>query len=120
MSITLAKPKQKIIRGLRGVPKYITILPPGRIIAEKMSEMEIDADELAKRMEAPVETLEKLLRFEIPLTESLAEKLEQATRMNAKMMMRHETRYRTSLAFAMEHPEFPAYLGGEIINQRQS
>jgi len=124
MSTTLTKPKQKskqrIIRGLRGVPKYITILPPGDIIEEKMSEMGIDATELARRMELPVETLEQLLRFEIPLTQEVAEKLEKATQMPANVMMRYETRSRISLAFAMEHPEFPAYLGGEIVNQRQS
>ena len=117
METALSKPKQRIIRGLRGVPNYITILPPGDIIEEKMSEMGIDAAELAKRMEIPVETLEKLIRFEIPLMQDVAEKLEKATQMPAEFMMGMEARYQTSLAFAMTHPEFPAYLGTEIINQ---
>ena len=79
----------------------------------------IDAAELARRMEISVETIEKLLRFEIPLTENLAKKLEQATWMNANLMLRHEKSYRASLAYAMEHPEIPAYLGDEIVNQQR-
>jgi plasmid maintenance system antidote protein VapI len=98
-------------------PDYITILPPGELIEEKMFEMGIDAAELARRMKVSVETVEKLLRFEIPLTRAVAEKLEKVTWMNADLMMRHETSYRTDLKYAMEHPEIPAYLGGKIINQ---
>jgi len=117
MSTTLARPKQRKKRGLPHTPNYITILPPGEIIAEKMFEMGIDAAELAKRMKVPVETIEKLLRFEIPLTESVAKKLEKATWMDAELMMQHEKSYRTKLAYAKEHTEIPAYLGEEIINQ---
>jgi len=119
MSTTLArpKPKQRMKRGLPHTPNYITIMPPGDVIEEKMSEMGIGAVELAERMEVPVETIEKLLRFEIPLTREVAEKLEKATRMDADLMMRFETRWRINLAYAMEHPEIPAYLGEKIINQ---
>ena len=117
MSTTLTRPKQRIKRGLPHTPNYITILPPGDIIEEKISEMGIDATELARQMEVPVETIEKLLRFEIPLTREVAEKLEKATRMPADVMMRRETRWREKLAYAMEHPEIPAYLGEDIINQ---
>ena len=98
-------------------PNYINILPPGRVPAEKMFEMGIDATELARRMKVSVETIEKLVRFEIPLTESLAKKIEQVTWMNANLMMRHETNYRKNLAYAMEHPEIPAYLAGKIVNK---
>jgi len=117
MSTTLTKPKQWKKQCLRGEPNYITILPPGRVIAEKMFEMGIDAAELAKRMKVSIETIEKLLRFEIPLTESLAKKLEKATWMNANFMMRLESSWREDIAYAMEHPEIPAYLAGKIINQ---
>ena len=120
MSIALAKPKQqkqKKKRYLPHTPNYICLLPPGRIIAEKMFEMGIDAAELAKRMEIPVESLEQLIRFEIPLTEDVAQKLEKATWMPAHAMMRFESSYRTELAHAMEHPEIPAYLAGKIINK---
>ena len=37
--------------------------------------------------------------------------------MNANLMMRHETNCRKNLAYAMEHPEIPAYLAGKIINK---
>jgi len=123
MTTTLAKPEpekpkqQRKKRYLPHTPNYIGLLPPGRVIAEKMFEMGIDAAELARRMKIPVETIEKLLRFEIPLTESLAKKLEKVTWMNAGLMMQHEKSYRTNLAYAMEHPEIPAYLAGKIINK---
>jgi plasmid maintenance system antidote protein VapI len=86
-------------------------------MAEKMFEMGIDATELAQRMNVSTDTVEKLLRFEIPLTECLAKKLEKATWMNANLMMRHEKSYREKLVYAMEHPEIPAYLAGKIINK---
>ena len=117
MSTTLTKPKQQKKRYLPHTPNYINLLPPGRVMAEKMFEMGIDAAELARRMEVPVEIIEQLLRFEIPLTEDVAQKIEKATWMNANLMMRHEASYRTELAYAMEHPEIPAYLAGKIINQ---
>ena len=119
---TLTKPKQRKpktqeLRIPSHTPNYIGLLPPGRVLAEKMFEMGIDAAELARRMEVPVETVEKLLRFEIPLTQEVADKIQEVTWMNAGLMMRHEASYREKLAFAMEHPEIPAYLGGEIINR---
>ena len=119
---TLTKPKQRKqkkqeLRIPSHTPNYICILPPGRVLAEKMFEMGIDATELARRMDVPVEIIEKLLRFEIPLTQEIADKIQEVTWMNAGLMMRHESSYREKLAFAMEHPEIPAYLGGEIINQ---
>ena len=43
--------------------------------------------------------------------------LEKATQMPAHVMLRFEASYREKLAFAKEHPEIPAYLGTEIINQ---
>ena len=117
MSATLTKSKRPQKRYLPHTPNYIYLMPPGEVIEEKMFEMGIDTAELARRMKVPAETIEKLLRFEIPLTESLAKKLEQVTWMNANLMLRHEKSYREDLAYAMEHPEIPAYLGTEIINQ---
>ena len=131
MSTTLTKPKKKPSRlkqkiqelKQKGIqipshtPNYITILPVGHIIEEKIFELGIDTAELARRMELPIESVEQLIRFEIPLTRDYAEKLEKATWMPADVMMRFETKWREAFAFAMEHPEIPAYLGGEIINQ---
>jgi plasmid maintenance system antidote protein VapI len=116
-TLTQPKPKQRKKRHLPHTPNYIYLMPPGEVLEEKMFEMGIDAAELARRMKVPVETIEKLLHVEIPLTESVAKKIEKATWMNANLMMRHEKSYRAKLAYAMEHPEIPAYLGDEIINQ---
>ena len=117
MSTTLTKPKQRKKRYLPDTPNYVTILPTGRIIAEKMFEMGIDSAELARRMEVSVETIEKILRFEIPLTEGLAQQLEKATLMPADVMLRFECAWRKNLANAMDHPEIPAYLAGKIVNR---
>jgi plasmid maintenance system antidote protein VapI len=117
MSTVLTKPKQRKKPDLSHKPNYICILPPGEIIAEKMFEMGIDAAELAKRMKVPVETLEKLIHFEIPLTESMAKKIEKVTWIPVRAMMSHEKNSRENLKYAMEHPEIPAYLAGKIINK---
>ena len=69
-----------------------------------------------KELRITNEIVERLLRFEIPLTKGVAEKLEKATQMPAHVMLRFEASYREKLAFAMEYPEIPAYLGTEIIN----
>jgi len=117
MPTTLAKPTQRKKRYLPDTPNYITILPPGRLIAEKMFDLGLDTDALARRMKVSVATVEKLIRFEIPLTERLAKKLERATWMPAHVMLRYETTWREDMEYAMKHPEIPAYLNGEIINQ---
>jgi addiction module HigA family antidote len=98
-------------------PNYIALLPPGRVLAEKMFEMGIDATELAKRMKVSVKTIEQLINIEIPLTPTLATKIEKTTMMDADHLMRLEKGYWQDLKYAMEHPEIPAYLGTEIINQ---
>jgi len=117
MSTTLAEPKQQKKQRIPATPNYIYLMPPGEILEEKMFEMGIDAAELARRMEVSVETIEQLLRYEIPLTEDVAAKIEKATWMSAHAMMRHEASYRAKLAYATEHPEIPAYLGEVIVNQ---
>ncbi|MCL2005570.1 MAG: hypothetical protein FWG73_05335 [Planctomycetaceae bacterium] len=117
MSTTLSKPKSRVPKRLSHSPKYITILPVGEMIDEKISEMGIDVAELARRMELPLETVEQLIRFEIPLTREYAEKLEQATLMPADVMLHFEAWSQEKFAFAMEHPEIPAYLGEEMINR---
>jgi hypothetical protein len=92
-------------------------LPPGELISEKISEMGIDVAELARRMGISAETIKQLILHEIPLTPDVAETLEAVTLMPADSMMKHEVRYRKKWKYAMGHPEIPAYLGTEIINQ---
>ena len=116
MSTVLAEPRQRK-QSLSHTPNYITIRPPGKILREKMDEMGLETAQLAERMKTPVETIEKLLQAEISLTEELAARIEDVTQMPAPVMMRAEERYQERLVYAMEHPEIPAYLNDEIINQ---
>jgi len=88
-------------------PNYVRLLPPGEVIAEKICEMGIDEFELALRCELSLETIQQLLKAEIPLTEEIADKIEKITRMNTEGMMRLETRYRNDLEFVQRHPDCP-------------
>jgi plasmid maintenance system antidote protein VapI len=122
MSLILEKPKKlpkkaTPVKKLLHTPNYIYLMPPGEVLEEKIFEMGIDVAELAKRMEVSVKTIEQLLKAEIPLTQVLAEKIEKVTWIPATFMLRVENSYRRKCIFAIEHPEIPAYLGTEIINQ---
>jgi plasmid maintenance system antidote protein VapI len=88
-------------------PNYIRLLPPGEVIAEKIGEMGIDEAEFARRCALPLETIQELLKSELPLTEEIADKIEKVTLMNAEGMMRLENRYRNDLMFVKRHPEYP-------------
>ena len=88
-------------------PNYITLLPPGKIIAEKIFEMGIDATELASRCHIPLETIQKLLEARIPLTPEIAREIERVTWMQADGMMRVEEAYQKNLAFHKDHPDYP-------------
>jgi len=88
-------------------PNYITLLPPGKIIAEKIFEMGIDATELARRCNQSLETIQKLLDAKIPLTQDIAEEIEKVTWMQADGMMRIEESYQNNLRFHREHPDYP-------------
>ncbi|MDR3232095.1 MAG: hypothetical protein LBT46_00230 [Planctomycetaceae bacterium] len=114
-----AKPKVQQRESLRlpHTPQYITIHPPGDELFDKMEEMGIDAAELAKRMGVSLETVQKLFKWDIPLTRNLAEKIELATQIPANLMMQFEARALKKWTEAIEHPEKPAYWNGEIVNQ---
>ncbi|MCL2305862.1 MAG: hypothetical protein FWC43_11015 [Planctomycetaceae bacterium] len=88
-------------------PNYITLTPVGETISEKMFEMGIDEAELAKRCELSEDTIQKLLRAEIPLTPEIAKRIETATWMSADLLLRLDERYYKNLAFHKDHPEYP-------------
>ena len=88
-------------------PNYITLTPVGETISEKMFEMGIDAEELAKRCELPMETILQLLKAEIPLTLEIAKRIETATWMSADLLLRLDERYYKNLAFHKDHPDYP-------------
>jgi plasmid maintenance system antidote protein VapI len=109
--------KTRVIKEYNRKPNYIYLLPPGEELEEKLFELGWDAAELARRMNVSVETVEQLIRVEIPLTQDLADRIETATMMYASHLMKLETSFRADYAYAMEHPEIPAYRGNDIINQ---
>jgi plasmid maintenance system antidote protein VapI len=122
MPLILEKPERRSkktnrVKKLLHTPNYLYLMPPGEVLEEKMFEMGIDAAELAKQMKVSVKTVEQLLKAKIPLTQTLADKIENITRIPAQFMLRAEKSYREKCIFAMEHPEIPAYRGTEIINQ---
>ena len=88
-------------------PNYVTLLPPGKIVAEKIFEMGIDAAELAQRCCLSLETVQKLLNAEIPLTQEIAKEIERVTWMQADGMMRVEEAYQKNRAFHKDHPDYP-------------
>jgi len=90
-------------------PNYVTLLPPGEILEEKLSEMELGIDELAVRSGLPVETIRNVLKVEIAVTREIAEKLEKATRIPRDNWLRHEESYRKNLEYSRQHPEMPVF-----------
>jgi len=88
-------------------PNYITLTPVGETLSEKMFEMGIDATEFAKRCELPEETIQKLLKAEIPLSQEIAKKIETVTWMSADLLLRLDERYYRNLAFHKDHPDYP-------------
>jgi len=89
------------------IPNYITLTPVGETISEKMFEMGIDEAELARRCDLPKETIQNLLKAEIPLTLEIAKKIETATWMSADLLLRLDERYYRNLAFHKDHPDYP-------------
>ena len=103
---TLTKKKK---RTYPHTPNYIVLLPPGNILSEKLSEMEIDVNELAERSGLLVETIQSVLKVEIAVTPEIAEKLEKGTRIPVDNWLRHEEGYRKNLEYSKQHPEIPAF-----------
>ena len=91
------------------VPDYITLLPPGNILSEKLFEMGLDATGLAERSGLSVEIIQCVLKVEIPVNQAIAEKLERATWIPAASWLRYEEHYRKDLEYSKQHPEIPVY-----------
>ena len=73
---------------------YIVLMPPGDVLKEKIFEMGMDASELAHHCQLPVETIRGILDTSVEMTQMIAEKLEQITRIQADSWMRMEEDYR--------------------------
>jgi len=90
-------------------PNYIVLLPPGEILSEKLTEMELDVKGLAEHSGLPVETIQGVLKVEMAVTQEIAEKLEKATRIPVGNWLRHEEAYHEALEYSRQHPEMPVY-----------
>lgn len=88
---------------------YVVLTPPGKVLAEKIHEMGIDANELAKRCEIPLETVQRLLIAETAVTKEIAERLEKVTWIPAKNWIRYEENYQKRLEFVKQHPDYPVF-----------
>jgi plasmid maintenance system antidote protein VapI len=106
MSTTTVKKKKRIYRH---TPNYITLLPPGNILEEKLSEMELSVEGLSECSGLSVEIIQSVLNVEIAVTQEIAEKLEKATRIPIGNWLRYEEGYRKNLEYSKQHPEIPAY-----------
>ena len=73
---------------------YIVLMPPGDVLKEKIFEMGMDASELAHHCQLPVETIRGILDTSVEMTQMIAEKLEQITRIQADSWMKMEEYYR--------------------------
>jgi len=93
----------------KDTPDYIVLTPPGKILAEKIYEMGIDANELARRCGLSLETIQQLLGAEIVVTREIAETLEKATWIPVKNWMRYEDNYRKRLELVKQYPEKAVY-----------
>jgi len=103
---TLTKKKK---RTSQHTPNYIVLLPPGEILSEKLSKMELDVKGLAECSGLSIETIQGLLKAEIAVTQVIAERLEKVTRIPIANWLRHEECYRERLEYARQHPEMPVY-----------
>jgi len=93
----------------RHTPDYIVLTPPGKVLAEKIHEMGIDAHELAKRCELSLETIQQVLNAEAAVTRDIAETLEKVTWIPVKNWIRYEENYRKRLELVKQYPEKAVY-----------
>lgn len=95
---TLTIPSKSLLKRVKtkrtAEPNYITLLPPGEILAEKLDEMGVSAETLAQRMGLPFETIRKIIRAKIKVTPEIAELLERETQIPVYNWLRHEECFR--------------------------
>ena len=88
---------------------YIVLTPPGKVLTEKIHEMGIDALELARRCDFPLETIQQVLNAEVAVTEEMAKTLEKVTWIPARIWLRYEENYRSRLELVKQSPEKAVY-----------
>lgn len=90
-------------------PNYITLMPPGEVLEEKMEEMGVTAEEIAKKSDLPLLTVQQILKAEIPISQDIAKGLETATWIPVENWFMHERAYRKNLEYAKQNPHMPVY-----------
>lgn len=71
--------------------------PPGRLISEMLEDRSISEKEMAEKLGLPEYYMYDLIEGDVPLTPSIAEKLETNLGMSAAFWMRYEKRYQDKL-----------------------
>jgi plasmid maintenance system antidote protein VapI len=92
---------------LSHTPNYVVLTAPGEMLEEKIIEMETSIAEFAQTCGIPLKTLQGIIKAEIPLTPTIANKLENATKIPTTYWLRYEKNYRKNLEFVKEHPDYP-------------
>ena len=72
-------------------------IPPGETVLEGIEYHGISTHELAERINLSPQSLDELIKGEIPMTQDVAEKLENVLGIPAYMLLRLEERYRRAL-----------------------
>ena len=77
-------------------------IPPGKTVLEGMEYHGMTRLELADKIDLSPQALDELIEGEIPMTQDIAEKLEDVLSIPAHMLLRLEERYRRTLR-ALQH-----------------
>lgn len=97
MSITKQRPEL-----YPHTPDFVIPIAPGEHLKEKLDEMGMSAEQFSKESGLPVEAVELLFVGKLPVTTSLAVKLEEITQMPARLWMNFERGYHENLKKAAE------------------
>jgi len=78
-------------------PDYVIPIAPGEHLKEKLDEMGMTTEQFSEASGLPVEAVELFFVGKLPVTPSLAEKMEAITRMPARLWMNFERGYHENL-----------------------
>lgn len=90
-------------------PNYITLMPPGNVLEEKIEEMGLNAEELAEKTGLPIATIHAILKAEMAMTQEIAEALERITLIPRHHWFRYEEIYQKKMMFIKENPTATYY-----------
>jgi len=99
--------KNELERKMKGIPPYVPDMtePPGEMILEKARELGMPVALVAEKMGLSRDTLDKLIKGEIPLTARLADGLQRVLGVTADIWIDSERSYRRDLLRIKEAEE---------------